>query len=1419
MANTDAYIHRPLFSMRDPSQDVAEPDYADPIILRSDPSEDKAYWVSYLRRVWPEKCRQVKLPLDMNAYFDKQDLHLHGAGFLWSVLWELIAENAAHKEHLVGFAYQWSEGNPRRFKEVTAECTPNVLFRKEELEMWGSDFLAEVLTELKFIKEHRPVSPRPPPFYPPQIPNELPPMGFAPGHLPPYDAMFAGFVDPSFCARGPPSLMSEHVHNAPFAGYYAPPARLYPCLPMAAPAPQVQHVQWSQGPAAPPAGPPAYQPVAVAYDNHYPVTEQAQQRGPFQGDAHAYFGPAVHPARAVPAAARLPTPPFRGPPVGVGPHGPPRAHVGSIHQGDPRTPSSIAHINYGPQPGHPSPSMDYHRPAASLRTQPVEVPSHKIHRYPVARGSAPMNQAPRMREMSDVRHAGQGAHRMLPARPVMARPPHNKDAVAEPGRTGRDSGYMTRVPSGDQAQPPYHPALMVDDSATALWVGGVAQEVTEHDILEAFAPFGHIEKVHLPRVAPEGPHDGQVHRGFAFIQYATTSFSSELELTRASYTNPVDAETARLEMNHSILNGSSLSVQRQNPKSRVPLPRLPGTTPPRSRAFAPSSMRGRIECPMKVVDAGAGQDLEHRNEISARTPAMKPSGPSCSTANIAQPTHAAGHGNEDSVQQAVLVTSVPATALRTMPEALVTGHRNDPTVDAQYNKQSTTDRTSQWAAHPYAGLHGMTDPFVHPLSLVDSNVAHIGHPRGCSPHTSIGPVGPVTSHGPVHGRAPSLNSPGVYTPQDARSGAHPARVFHEPGKPHIARAHLPPTLARGASAQTASTGEALPLGEASVGPGLPVNVVRDNGPGVKADPLPKRQAQPQVPEGAFQGVTPSYVPRGTPQGPSVEPKRGKGSRKASRRSSPVRGEEAATPEPEVTKGKYRAGKAPKIARKSVGRAPSGAVDLGNGQLMPTSNAHGALNDSSAHERKYDGATRHELKLAESEAPGADRDGSIGHATQLVQVEPAVTTSAAAEKPPPLAISTPEEHPSALAESEEETTTTPDENNSPPKETSPATDSPMQDSRLEVSLVQKPSPPTPTSSRETSSLSTSPEKTSKGEKSPTTKESSSEKKSSGGKKSPGGKRSPAKKSSTSKAQPSQEATPAETKVVSNATPPVVQTVSNLASIATPPVDQALSSEKNLPPKEALSSEPKSPITNVSLETQVAVGKESPVSNASPREEPSPPTISLEEISPTKETIVQIEAKTGDTCSVSLSPQQPMEPGSGKSAIPSPLASSLASPTSDDSPPRSQNVWTSEPRWKNHRLRPVGNMPLPGLASVDAFPDLIVAAKTKTKRNRGSASTGSSNPSPTKSAVSPTNTSEVESETAASEEVITPGAQAQVVPVSTTWSQVASRAARLPSPPAPVKAKTSPPAKNETAATRPQHRKQSSVSSSSSSSRGR
>lgn len=58
-----------------------------------------------------------------------------------------------------------------------------------------------------------------------------------------------------------------------------------------------------------------------------------------------------------------------------------------------------------------------------------------------------------------------------------------------------------------------------------VYVGGLAPQVTNSHVLDAFIPFGEIVEVKLPK--PDSPNSTENHKGFAYVEFDDSADAKE----------------------------------------------------------------------------------------------------------------------------------------------------------------------------------------------------------------------------------------------------------------------------------------------------------------------------------------------------------------------------------------------------------------------------------------------------------------------------------------------------------------------------------------------------------------------------------------------------------------------------------------------------------------------------------------------------------------------------------------------------------------------------------------------------------------------------------------------------------------------------------------------------------------------------
>ena len=83
---------------------------------------------------------------------------------------------------------------------------------------------------------------------------------------------------------------------------------------------------------------------------------------------------------------------------------------------------------------------------------------------------------------------------------------------------------------------------------STVYVGGLDQAVTAHTLAEAFAPFGEVVDITLPK--PDIPSSGELHRGFGYVEFDL----------------PQDAKESIDNMDGSELYGRAIKVAAAKPQ-------------------------------------------------------------------------------------------------------------------------------------------------------------------------------------------------------------------------------------------------------------------------------------------------------------------------------------------------------------------------------------------------------------------------------------------------------------------------------------------------------------------------------------------------------------------------------------------------------------------------------------------------------------------------------------------------------------------------------------------------------------------------------------------------------------------------------------------------------------------------------------
>lgn len=130
-----------------------------PVIIRSDPLDDRNTMAAKLQTELPGVCKWINftLPdislLDVSQFFDGYDQELHGFEFLKLVLLHIADGNASHKRQVQDYVGRWMTANTEGFALIEPGHKAEHLFTKEDVDEYGQHFLDEAFAEIRRIKD------------------------------------------------------------------------------------------------------------------------------------------------------------------------------------------------------------------------------------------------------------------------------------------------------------------------------------------------------------------------------------------------------------------------------------------------------------------------------------------------------------------------------------------------------------------------------------------------------------------------------------------------------------------------------------------------------------------------------------------------------------------------------------------------------------------------------------------------------------------------------------------------------------------------------------------------------------------------------------------------------------------------------------------------------------------------------------------------------------------------------------------------------------------------------------------------------------------------------------------------------------------------------------------------------------------
>lgn len=125
------------------------------IVIRSDPREDRDSMTAKLQTEFPAICRAIRtFGTIVGDYFDGYDQELQGFEFLRAVVMHIAAINENRAGRVLGYVEAWMASNQEAFAEVTPGHTLERLFKQEDIDKYGGDFMEDAAAQIKHRKIH-----------------------------------------------------------------------------------------------------------------------------------------------------------------------------------------------------------------------------------------------------------------------------------------------------------------------------------------------------------------------------------------------------------------------------------------------------------------------------------------------------------------------------------------------------------------------------------------------------------------------------------------------------------------------------------------------------------------------------------------------------------------------------------------------------------------------------------------------------------------------------------------------------------------------------------------------------------------------------------------------------------------------------------------------------------------------------------------------------------------------------------------------------------------------------------------------------------------------------------------------------------------------------------------------------------------
>ena len=129
-------------------------------LVRSDAGDGEDRFIALLRQRFPRECDDIlDLIIDslqLNVWFDRNDLGAHGVEYLTSVINNIAFENRRRLVKAEEFINGWTKRKAAQVLRMKGPRKASRIFKKEEVDLYGEVFLEKALKSIWIEKGKTP---------------------------------------------------------------------------------------------------------------------------------------------------------------------------------------------------------------------------------------------------------------------------------------------------------------------------------------------------------------------------------------------------------------------------------------------------------------------------------------------------------------------------------------------------------------------------------------------------------------------------------------------------------------------------------------------------------------------------------------------------------------------------------------------------------------------------------------------------------------------------------------------------------------------------------------------------------------------------------------------------------------------------------------------------------------------------------------------------------------------------------------------------------------------------------------------------------------------------------------------------------------------------------------------------------------